>query len=278
MYFFKKYKNRMIVITVAIILIVIIGATNNRNKGVTAGENFLGNIFTPVNKIFYSIGNSVSHAMGNAGDLFTLQEDKENLELEVLKLRDENRRLQNLIGKSDFLKAEAKLLKQSDNNLVSAQVTSKEPGNWYNKFIIDKGTKNGVKKGTVIVQGIEAEDGVIHEGLIGIVIDAGDNWAQVSSAVDEQNSISFKVIRTQDGGIIQGNLDSTMEGYLFDRKADVTAGDELYTSGLGKAYKKDLYIGKVEEVIQLEEELMKKIVVKPAIDFKKIYKVFAIIE
>nr|WP_300002063.1 rod shape-determining protein MreC [Tissierella sp.] len=278
MYFFKKYKNRMIVGTVAVILIIIIGSTNNRIGDITRGENFLGNIFNPINKLFYSVGNKISHSLGNAGDLFTLQEDKEKLETEVLKLKDKNRSLENIIAKSDFLKAEAEILKTTDKNLVPAQVTSKEPGNWYNKFMIDKGTKHGVKKGTVIIQGIESEDGVIQEGLIGIVIDAGDNWAQVSSSIDEQNSVSFKIIRTQDGGIIKGSFDSTMEGYLFDRKADVTIGDELYTSGLGKAYKKDLYIGKVEDVIQLEEELMKKIVVKPAIDFKKIYKVFAIIE
>lgn len=278
MYFFKKYKNRMIVTLVTIILIITIGVTNKKDSDIIGGENFLGNIFSPINKVFYSIGNKISHSFGNVGDLFTLQKEKEKLETEVLMLKDKNRKLENIIGKSDFLEAEAELLGSTDLNLMSAQVISKEPGNWYSSFKIDKGKKDGIKKGTIIIKGIKSEDGIIHEGLVGRVIKVGDNWAKVSATIDEQNSVSFKTIRTQDGGIIKGSIDSDMEGFLFDRKADVVVGDELYTSGLGKAYKKDLYIGEVEDVIQVEEELMKKIVVKPAIDFKKIYKVFAIIE
>ena len=214
----------------------------------------------------------------NFGDFFDRQEDKAVLEEEILILKDENRRLSNIIGKSDFLKAEAELLEETDRQVVLAQVTSKESGNWYNKFMIDKGSKDGVEKGTIIVQGVKSKDGLVQEGLIGIVIDVGDNWSKVSSLIDEQNSVSFKTIRTQDGGIIKGSFDRTMEGYLFDMEADIEIGDELYTSGLGKTYQKDLYIGEIEDIILIEEELMKKIIVKPAVDFKKIYKVLAIIE
>lgn len=278
MYFLKKYKNRMIVTLVTIILIITVGVTNKRNNDITTGENFLGNIFSPINKFFYSIGNRISHSFGNVGDLFTLQEEKEKLEIEVLELQDKNRKLENIISKSDFLKAESELLKTTDKNLMNAEIISKEPGNWYNKFTIDKGKRDGIKKDTIIIQGIKLEDGTIHEGLVGRVIKVGDNWSKVSAIIDEENSVSFKIIRTQDGGIVKGSIDSDMEGFLFDRKADVVIGDQLYTSGLGNAYEKDLYIGEVEDVIQLEEELMKKVVVKPAIDFKKIYKVFAIIE
>lgn len=278
MYFFRKYKNRMIVTLVTIILIIIIGVTNKNISKMIGGENFVGNIFSPINKFVYNIGNSISEFLGNTGDLFTLQREKERLEIEVLRLEDENRKLANIIGKSDFLKAEAELLTNTNKNLISAQVISKEPGNWYNSFKIDKGTSDGIKKGTVIIQGVEADGGLIQEGLIGRVVKVGTNWAKVSSTIGEQSSVSFKIIRTQDGGIIKGSIDSEMEGYLFDRKADVVIGDELYTSGLGKSYQSDLYIGKVEDVIQSEEELMKRIVVKPAINFKKIYKVFAIVE
>ena len=278
MYFFKKNKNKIIVGSIVIILIIIIGTTNKANYKSTGPENFLGNIISPISKTFYNIGNKISSSLGNPGKFFGDGKDKEKLELEILKLEDENRNLQNIIGKSDILKAEKDLLDSTDLNLISAQLISKEPGNWYNKFKIDKGKKDGVKEGTIIIQGIKIEGELIQEGLVGRVIKAGDNWATVTTTIDELNSVSFKSIRTQDGGMIKGSIDGNVEGYLFDRKADVLAGDKLYTSGLGKGYKEDLYIGEVEEVVLLEEELMKKIVVKPAVDFKKIYKVFAIIE
>lgn len=277
MYFLKKYKNTMMVTLVTIVLIVTVGVTKQKIEP-TAGENIVGNIFTPINKIFYSLGNTISNSFGNMGSVFTFPKEKEKLEAEILKLKDENRKLENIIGKSDFLKAEAQILEKTDRKLVSAQVISKEPGNWYDTFTIDKGEKDGIKKDTIIIQGIEIESGMVHEGLVGRVIQVSHDWSKVSTIVDEENSVSFKIIRSQDGGMIKGNVDSSMEGFLFDRKADVVVGDELYTSGLGKAYQSDLYIGEVKKVIQLEEELMKKIIVEPAIDFKKIYKIFAIME
>ncbi len=278
MYFFKKHKNRILVSLVVIVLIVIIGTTNKKNYKVSEAENLFASIISPINGFFYSIGNKISYSFENIGNFFNEASDKEKLEIEILKLKDENRELQNIIGKSEFLKAEKELLETTDLNLIPAQVTSKEPGNWYNKFKINKGKKDGIEKGTIIIQGIKSDDKLIQEGLVGRVIKVGDNWATVASMIDEQASVSFKSIRTQDGGMINGSIDSDIEGYLFDRNADVVAGDELYTSGLGQGYREDLYIGEIEEVILLEEELMKKIVVKPAIDFKKIYKVFAIIE
>ena len=60
MYFFRKYKNRMMVTAVAIILILIIGFTNKDRLSVSTFENLMGNIFKPVNKVVYSIGNRVS--------------------------------------------------------------------------------------------------------------------------------------------------------------------------------------------------------------------------
>lgn len=278
MYFFKKYKNRMIVTLVAIILIVTIGISNKRNNETALGGNFLGNIFAPISKFFYTLGDKASNSVGNIGGIFNSQDKTKELEIELARLKDENNKLQNIIGKSDFLKSEVELLKTTDLKLVSGQVISKEPGNWYNRFRIDKGSKDGIKVGDIIVQGVNLDGNVVKEGLIGRVIKVGDKYADVATIIDEQNSVSFKVIRTQDGGMIKGNIDSSIEGYLFDRKADVVVGDKLYTSGLGKGYIEDLYIGEVTDVVQLEEDLMKKIFVKPAIDFKKIYKVFAIVE
>lgn len=278
MYFLKKYKNRMMVTLVAIILIVIIGNTNKDRLNLTIFERAIGNTLTPLNKFSFNIGKKGSNFFGTIKNLSSLLEENEDLKSQMAILEDENRNLQNIIGKSDYLKNEAELLKNQQYILVPAQITSKEPGNWYDTFTIDKGLKDGIKEGATIVQGIEIEKGLVQEGIVGRVAQVGDNWAKVISIVDEMNKIAFKIIRTQDGGVISGNVDNSLSGYLFDSKADVIVGDKLYTSGLGGIFQNDIYIGEVEDVIELEEELMKRIIVKPAIDFKKLYKVLVILD
>lgn len=278
MYFFKKYKDRMIVALVAVILLIIIGLTNSDRLGLTSGEKLLGNLLTPLNKVTSSIGNRVSGFFSNIGNVWTLMEENEEQKILIAKLEEENRKMEDIIGKSDFLRMERALIENASLNFKSAAIIAKEPGNWYDRFIIDKGLNDGLEKGDTVVQGVEVEKNLVQKGLVGRISDLGDNWAKVTSIIDELNTVSFKISRTQDGGVLSGSVHNEVSGYLFDSKADVIVGDKVFTSGLGGIFEKDIYIGEVEEVVYIEEELMKRIVVKPAIDFKKLYDVFIIID
>lgn len=273
---FKKYKNRMIVTVVAIILIITMGMTSDERTKITKVENFLGNILAPVEKLFFNVGQKIANFFGSIGDLANLKSENEELKKKITVLEDENRKYEDIIGKTEFLKTEAELYKKTKFDLISAQVIGKEPGNWYHRFMVDKGSKDGVKKGDTVIQGVELDGDLYHEGIVGRVSDVGDDWAKVVSIIDESSNISFKVIRTQDGGMLSGNVEDGLNGYLFDSKADIVKGDKLMTSGLGGGYTKDLYIGDVVEVIKKDDDLMKRIIISPAIDFKKIYKVYII--
>ncbi|NLY67598.1 MAG: rod shape-determining protein MreC [Tissierellia bacterium] len=278
MLFFKKYKNRMIVSLIAIILIVIIGVTNSERLKLTAMERFLGNAFSPIQKFIFSIGRNVYEFFGSIKNISNLMEENEELKLKVAKLEEENRRYEDLIGKSEYIINEKKLLESTNYKLIPAQVAGKEPGNWFNRFTIDKGSNDGIEKGDTVIQAVEVDEEIVLEGVVGRVVEVGDNWSKVISIIDENNNISFKVIRTQDGGIVSGSLDGNLNGYLFDSKADVMKGDKLFSSGLGGVYLPDLYIGEITDVIKEDEDLTKKIKVKPAVDFKKLYKVYVILD
>lgn len=276
MSFFKKNKERILVIIVAISLIVLVGITSTERMALSSFENIIGNTLTPIGKISNSMGENTSGIFKGLRDLTNLKEENESLKKQISKLEDENRDYLNIIGKTDYLKNELKLLDKTDFKLTASQIVGKEPGNWFNRFTIDKGEKDGIKKGDIVIQGVEIEQNTIIEGIVGRVVDVGDRWAKVVTIVDEDSNISFKVLRTQDGGIVSGSMDGKISGYLFDDKADIIKGDKLYTSGLGGGFIEDLYLGEVNEVISEDEDLMKKIEVKPAINFKKLYKVYVI--
>lgn len=261
---------------ISIILIILIGVTSTERMGLSKFEKVLGNSLAPIGKIINSVGKNVSDFFGGFKTNSKIKDENKLLKEQVAKLEDENRQYLDLIGKTDYLKREANLLEKTNFKLIPSQIIGKGPENWFDLFTIDKGSKDGVKKGDTIIQGIETEQTTISEGLIGRVVDVGPNWSKVVTIVDELSTISFKVLRTQDGGMISGSMDSKISGYLFDEKADVIKGDKLYTSGLGGAFVSDLYIGEVDDVIDDDDDMLKMISVKPAIDFKKLYKVYII--
>lgn len=278
MYFFRKYKDRMIVTGVAVILIIIIGVTSSNRMSLTKVEKTLGNLITPVSKIFFNVKKNTSEFFGRISNFSNILEENEELKALNTQLESENKELIDIIGKADYLKKELRLLESTKKTMLPANIASKEPGNWYDRFTIDKGLKDGVVKGATVVQGVEVDDDIVQEGIVGRVVDVWDNGAKVVSVIDELNKTAFKIIRTQDGGVISGSLNHKLSGYLFDNKSDVIVGDKLFTSGLGENFVKDIYIGEVESVIVDEIDLSKQIIIKPAINFQKLYKVFIILD
>ncbi|NMA87052.1 MAG: rod shape-determining protein MreC [Tissierellia bacterium] len=282
MSFFKKYKNRMIVTIVAIILIIVIGKTSGNRLSLTKIERTIGNVLVPIERFFYRANKKTTDFFISIKNIGSLKSENEKLKIQISELEEKNRHYENLVGKSEILEKEAKLLETTEYKLIPTEITGREPGNWFDRFTVDKGTKDGVKIGDTVVQAVESDNNIIQEGIVGRVVEVGDTWSKVISIIDENSKISFKVIRTQDGGVISGNMDNKdnkdnkLTGYLFDSKADVMKGDKLFTSGLGGKYVKDLYIGEIVDVVKRDEDLMKSIYIEPAIDFKKIYKVYIV--
>lgn len=266
----------MIVGFVAIILIVIIGVTASGRKNLTSGESFLGNILTPLQSVLSTTSNGIADGLGSAKNVFTFKKENEKLKQEITKLKDQVRKQEIVISRKDFLKREYELLENTEYNLVKAQVIGKDPGNWFEKFIINKGKKDGIKKGDIIIQGSEVEKDVVVEGLVGRVTAVGDNWSKVVSIIDGSSSVSLTIARTQEGGIGKGNLAGQVSGQLFDMKSSVLKGDKVFTSGLGGAFHKDLYIGEVSKVIKKSDNLLLDIQITPSVHFNKIRDVFVI--
>ncbi len=278
MSFFRRNKEKIVVLFVVIGLIVIISSTKSGRKSLSRIENSLGNMLTPGMKGLSRVSNSFSNGFKDFKNVFSLREENEDLKKEIAVLREKNREYENIIGQTEYLKEQYQLEKTTNYKLKPATVIAKEPGNFFDRFTIDKGSKDGVKKGDILVQAVAVEQNHVIEGLVGRVVDVGDNWSKVITIVDENSRISFKVLRSQDGGIVQGDVNSKLTGFLFDDKADIVKGDKLYTSGLGGIFKKNLYIGDVEEVINDDEDMIKNIKITPAIDFKKIYNLYILSE
>lgn len=275
---FKKIGDRMIVTIVTVILIIVISVTSGGRDKITYAENIIGRIITPIQRIFYNAGEYVSGTFNSIASISHLKEENMNLKKEIAKLKRENISYESLISRTEFLRNEWILQNNSKFTLVKAEIIGKNSGNWFDRFVINKGLKDGVKKGDAIIQGINVEGDIIEEGLVGRIVDVGDTWAKVVSIVDEGSNVSFKVVRTQDGGVLSGSVNGKLSGYLFDSKADVVKGDKLVTSGLGGVFCKEIYIGEIDEVTKKSEDLMKKVEIKPALNFKKLDNVFVVIE
>ena len=273
----KKYRDRIVLTAIVIVLLLVIGFTSGGRKALTTVERVVGDIFSPVMTGVAYIGNGISQTIDSIVEIPSLKSANEYLESENTRLLEENLRLDDIVARTEYLKNEYEITKKNKDDYVKADIIGKEPGTWFDRFLINKGMNDGIKKDDTVVVGItSATDNVVVEGLVGKISEVGDNFAKVTTILEESYSVSFKNIRTQDSGVLYGSQDNMLEGYLFYYQADIVADDRLYTSGMGDVYTGNIYIGKVHNVISDDQDMKKKIIVSPEVDFKKIYRVFVI--
>jgi rod shape-determining protein MreC len=158
-----------------------------------------------------------------------------------------------------------------DRNIVVANIISLDGSNWFNVFTIDKGTNDGVFPDSVVISG---------QGLVGIVMEAGSNWARVSAVIDTVNPVGFAVARDPYViGIVHGDGNGALEGFMIDNLAEIVVGDTLLTAGLGDnpMYPRGIEIGRIVSVYYDRHTLTRTITVEPAVNFSHLRRVAIIL-
>lgn len=272
MRFIREHKLFSLLITVVLVLCIIM-IVSYKTGGT---HNFIGNIFqsgtTTIQKPLSNAGTSIK---SNVRGIFKfkqvvaeneeLKKEVSDLQQKVIDLTLKKNELQQLQELSNTLNYESV---NDTHNIVSANIISLDGSNWFNLFTIDRGTESGIQKDCIVVNG---------DGLVGKVTEAGNGWSKVVSIIDESNSVSFMVLRDMSLiGIVSGDSNGSLSGFMLDNKASVIEGDILVTSNMG-LYPEGIKIGKILKVEYNSDTQLKTVKIKPSVSFKSLQKVAVII-
>ncbi len=160
----------------------------------------------------------------------------------------------------------------ADYPKIAARIISKDPGNWYDTFMINKGSRDGIRVDNNVIAG---------KGLVGIVTEVGSTWSTVRSIIDDSSSVSAMTVSTDDNFVVQGDLELIDEGKLrfvelYDEENKVTTGEQVVTSNISEKYVEGLFIGYVSEVEQDTNNLTKTGTIVTPVDFRHLKDVFVI--
>lgn len=273
---YQRYRERLLITAVIIILMFLIGFTSGGRNSITIVERAIGDVLTPFISVCSKAVLAVKSGIDDVASIPKIISENRELQEQNKVLEAENLKLTDIVSRSDYLKNEYELISKTDFEVVNANIVGKSSSQ-YDKYLLDKGSSSGIKKDDTVIVGIKSSENLVVEGLVGKVEEVGDNWSKISLIIGENNSISFSNIRTQDGGILNRSDGKILEGYMFDHQSDIIADDRIYTSGLGETYVSRIYIGRVTNVITDSENLKKTLTVMPAVDFDKLNKVMVII-
>ena len=264
----NKLKYVIIIIVSFAILLGISSYTIDDDKDLNFFEKAIKDTTAFIQKIFYAPIKYVKEEL----EVFN---EKKDLYEKYTKLKEKVEKTDLYYAQIEELQKEVTELKStldlnatlSEYTYVNATAINRNIGYWYNNITIDKGSKNGVKKGDAVIT---------SNGLIGKVTGVSNFSSTVKLITSDEisNKISVKINVNDEYlyGLLIGydkeNNIYKIEGITNSDK--IEEGDLVTTTGLTDYFPSGILIGKVSKVVMDEYDLNSIVEVTPSVNFEDI--------
>ena len=203
----------------------------------------------------------------------------ESLQAENKALREQIMAMEEDVRSADSLQRENERLHQllglveehRDYHPTSAYIISWNGSNWKSAFTIDKGTSSGIEEGMVAI--------TEYSQVVGLVTEAGPNWATVTTVLDSVLGISASVASSGYTGKVEGALATGSEVLLrmnyLPSDSVLRNNDQVLPTG-ATVYPRGLIIGYITDAGFDETGVAKYALLRSAADLDNLEQVYII--
>ena len=223
---------------------------------------------SPWQRAFHWVVGSARTVFQNYILLVNLKEENHQLQEEVRRLKQENANLKESAQTLERLQRLLLLKARVPGAMIAAEVIASSPSAWFRTIVINKGQRDGVKKGF---------PAVTLEGVVGKVIKVSSRSSVVLLVIDRNSSVDCLVQRTRTRGILEGEGEGRCYLRYVSRTEDIQVGDHIVTSGLEGIFPKGLSLGEVAKVEKKAYGLFQEIEVMPSADLGRLEEVMVIV-
>ena len=259
----KQMKPRYVLWLIIVLCLVFIGVSLKNNGEKLNIQNGISSLVLPMEKGLNSIGQWIGERREYSRSVNDLLTENEELKQQIDQLNTKISSMENNLSELESLRELLKMKEvYPDYDMVGARIISKDAGNWYNSFIIDKGSNDGIKKDMNVIY---------DNGLVGIVSDVSANNATVRAIIDDTSSVSGMLSKSTELCIVNGDLKLYQDGLLdvemISKDAQIAAGDEVVTSYISDKYLPGLVIGYISDVSMDSSNLSQNAHITPKVSF-----------
>lgn len=199
-------------------------------------EGFLGRIISPVVSFFNNASIKIKEVGKSVKELGNLQKENKDLLNKVKELTLEVNELKELKTENESLKKQLGFIESTNHKTLAAAVLAKDPSSFLKAIIINRGSKDGVKKNMAVVS-----DGF----LVGRVQEVNTDNSKVILLTDSNFQVNGMIQESRALGIVKGQIGSGLAMETIPKDQDVKVNDTVITSNLEADIPEGLLIGKV---------------------------------
>ena len=254
----------VIIIGVALFVAVtftVITMTSRQSIPVNGLERFAISITSPFQ---FMVTRTIQGASAVWETYFTAVlavEENRVLKGELARAREIQNRYKEMELENDRLKKLVNFTASVPATYVAAQVIARDPSPWFKTIVIDKGSDEGLVKGSPVL---------VSEGIVGQIIQVAKDFSRVLLITDRNSAVDALVQDTRVRGMVKGDNEDTCSFVYTLRKDEVKPGEMIVSSGLDQVFPKGLRIGRILDVKKVHSQLFQDITIETSVDFDKL--------
>lgn len=214
---------------------------------------------------------TVTKPIADAAEIMRNVSGLAGLQSENIRLQQENTKLKEWYQTAMLLKAENESLRgllnvktEPQYKTITARVVADSGSAFARSLLLSAGARDGVAKGQAVMSA---------QGLIGRVIEVGDNTARVLLISDINSRVPVLAENSSAHAVLSGLNKASMQLNYVPPGTTISKGERIVTSGHGGLFPPGLPIGRVNQNAQigeLQQGQTQQIIVEPFADFSRI--------
>jgi rod shape-determining protein MreC len=253
---------------VVLLAVTLVLMAFSANPAVRDVQNGVGYAFRPIQGALDSVASGMASIGAAITEIDRLRVDNASLRSEKDRLAAENARLEEIRRENEQLTALLQLRAGFDYATTAATVISRESSEFRRVIGLDKGTRDGIAIGDVVI----AAGGA----LAGRVTEVGPNSSTVVLLTDATSTVIGQLVTTAATGQVKGQLGGVLVMDQIDSSEQIDLGVEVVTAGIElgggvrSPYPKGLLIGQVIDVRRDANSVVQTAYLDPAAELDRL--------
>ena len=277
--FFVRFKNSLVLIAIMVVQVVALALQVPRASDDLPGAHADGRkvsllrywataVVTPFERLTHGSSLNVRHIWSNYIDLRHTREQNQELQQQIVRLRQEQESFAEDAAQGRRLQALLGFQQQYISTTVAAQVIGTSGSDRSSMISIDKGYKDGLKSDQAVMT---------PDGVIGKVRDVWAHNAQVLLLNDSTSGAGVVLTSSRIRGIVRGSANGQLLINNLTSDSRIKVGDKVVTSGGDKIFPRGLPVGEITAIApDPQHQPYTAITVKPYANLSRLDEVLVI--
>jgi rod shape-determining protein MreC len=266
---FRRYSLLIFIVLLLLFALVLMSLRAKQREGVEFFDALLMEICSPFQKAATLVIKTVQGTFTQYVYVVNLGKENRMLKQKIAELQEENHRMKEMKLANERLRQLLQFREKNSPSMIGAEVIGQDPSSWFKSVTINKGERDGVKKGMAVIS---------PAGVIGQILKTAPHYATVLLLTDYNSAVDSIVQRTRAKTIVEGKGENRCQLKYLRRAEEVAVGDVVVTSGLGGNFPKGLMVGEIKKVDKKGHGVFQYAELVPSVDLTQLEEVFVIIE